>query len=476
MWELQKNKQNSARIDIQHSTFYILAMPVPRAIIDRTVATAHGEAAYKIVEALTDAGHDAWWVGGAARDMLHDVIPDDIDIATDAVPDKLKTLFPKADMASAALGSVRVTLNGTTFEVTTFREDDEASDGRHPESVTFGARDADAKRRDFTVNAIYVHPISRETYDPFGGEADWKERLVRFIGEPAVRIKHDALRLLRAVRLRAKLDGQYHPETYAALRELAQLVEALSGQRQLEELEKMLAGPRPDRAFEDLWELGMLSRIAPELHACKGIAQPADYHREGDVWEHTLQCMRAFRDDDDADVRLAAVFHDCGKPVTFELKERIRFDGHATASAELTEKALARFQCPAKRAAKIAWLVKHHMMMGAFFEMPDERKSHWYHHPWFADLLRVFWLDVAGTEPADFGLYEGIVKDYHTFLDTHPRPEKALLSGAEVMDILGISPGEEVGRALKLLHDAQTRKEVNGKQEAKEFVKRLRKA
>jgi len=458
-------------------------MPLGKEITDATLATPHGTQAYHIVEKLMDAGFDAWWVGGCVRDMLLREIPKDIDIATDALPEQIAKMFPKTNMTSADLGSVRVTMKNHLFEVTTFREDDAASDGRHPESVAFGKRDDDAKRRDITINALYWHPISRELYDPFDGEADLKERLIRFIGDPAIRIKHDALRLMRVVRFRAKLSGQYHPETYRALQELAGLLEGLSGTRKLEEIEKILLGPHPDRAFEDLWELGILPYVLPELHACKGIPQPADYHHEGDVWEHTMQCLRSFREEDSVDVRIAALFHDVGKAQTFSLKERIRFDHHATVSAELAEQALGRLQIEKKRREKISWIIKHHMMMGSFLDpspssgqsMPEERKAHWYFHPWFAELLRLFYLDIAGTDPADFSLYQDILDDYSQFLNTHPRPEKPLLSGEEVMEILGIQPGEEVGKILATLHDAQIRKKVTTKAEAREFLKKERK-
>jgi poly(A) polymerase len=227
--------------------------------------------------------------------MLQGQVPTDIDIATSATPEQSLKLFKKGK--SMILGSFRVSLGTDEFEVTTFREDDERSDGRHPETIVYTTdRTKDAARRDFTVNTMYWNPVSRELFDPYDGEADLKEKLIRFIGVPAVRIKHDALRILRAVRFRALLGGQYHPETYRALQEQAQLVDILSGERLRTELEKMLLGPHPDRALEDLWELQLLHRFLPELATCKGIPQPADYHHEGDVWDHTLRCARKDRD------------------------------------------------------------------------------------------------------------------------------------------------------------------------------------
>ncbi len=449
-------------------------MPITKDIAARTLATKQGEVAYKIVEQLTEAGFDTWWVGGGVREMAMDVIPEDIDIATEALPDQVRSLFPNTvGSTGEQFGSVIVRIKGLNMEVTTFREDDEASDGRHPESVVFGKREQDAARRDITINALYWNPISRELYDPFHGEADLQERLIRFIGDPAVRIKHDALRLLRGIRFRALIDGQYHPGTYRALQEQAQMVESLSGSRVLRELEKMLLGPHPDRAFEDLWETRILSYLIPELFVCKGIAQPKDYHHEGDVWDHTMMALRAFLPEHGPDVRWATLFHDCGKAVTFETKERIRFDEHAPVSADLTDSALHRLQATGHRMRKIHWLVAHHMMMGFFAEMTVERKSHWYFHPWFHELLQLFWLDIAGTDPQDFTLYGEILQDYHHFLDAHPRPPKQLLSGDEIMEILGLTPGEKVGEVLQALHEAQVRGEITKKSEAREFIQKM---
>lgn len=454
-------------------------MPLPQQIIAQTLDTDLGKRAYAVVETLTDAGHDTWWVGGCVRDMLEGKIPHDIDIATSAKPEQILKLFARAKGEGEQFGSTRVLQGDSEFEVTTFREDDEASDGRHPESVVFGTREQDGRRRDFTVNALYFQPISRELYDPFGGESDLKERLIRFIGEPALRIRHDALRILRAVRFRALIDGQYHPETYTALREQIAVIDVLSGERILSELSKMLLGPHPERAFEDLWEIGALKQLIPELDACKGIPQPKDYHHEGDVWDHTLQCLKSFEPEHGIDVRIATLFHDSGKVETFSLTRstgsgqatRIRFDHHASISGDIVSAVLKRLQVSKKRIQKIDWLVRHHMSM-TFLDMTEDRKSHWYHHPWFTELLQLFWLDIAGTTPANYTLYEQIIADYHRYLDQNPTPKKPLLKGDEVMEILGLKTGAEVGEVLKELETLQRQKKITTKKEAREHLLR----
>ncbi len=199
------------------------------------------------------------------------------------------------------------------------------------------------------------------------------------------------------------------------------------------------------------------------------------YHQEGDVWEHTLQCAAAFREEDGIDARIAALFHDAGKVETFSLKERIHFDHHATISAKIAVSALTRLQMPKKRIEKISWIIEHHMMMGSFADMNDERKSHWYHHPWFRELVQLLYLDVAGTTPSNFELYESIVKDAEHFVDTHPKPVKTLLTGEEVMEMLKMKPGEEVGKILQQLHDAQIANDITTKKEARAFIESLSK-
>ncbi len=448
-------------------------MPIHRDIIDRVLATPHGESAYKVIERILDSGHEAWWIGGAVRDMMLGVVPTEIDMATSALPADIAKLFPKSDMYAAELGTVIVSLGGHTFEITTFREDDAASDGRHPESVVFGTRENDAYRRDATMNAMYWNPVSSELFDPCNGETDLKEKLVRFIGDAETRIKHDALRILRMIRLRALIKGQYHPETYAALKKNCALVSELSGTRVLQELEKLLRVGKPSIGLEDWLETGVLQKLFPALDACKGVAQPQQYHHEGDVWEHLKACADASTEDFGPDVRLAGLFHDVGKATTFALNERIRFDHHAEASAAIIGKTFKKLQMPAERIRKLQWLIEHHMMMDVFQKLSDERKAHWYFHPWFQELLQLFWIDIQGTKPGDTTLYDFIIGDYNAFLNAHPRPEKPLLSGDDIMSLAGLTPGEDVGKAIRLLKDAQVRKEITTKEEAKKFLQKM---
>ena len=236
----------------------------------------------------------------------------------------------------------------------------------------------------------------------------------------------------------------------------------------------MLLGPHPELAFEDLWETDIIEYLLPELHACKGVGQPAKWHGSKDVWDHTMKCVSLFTEDHKADVRWATLFHDIGKPPTFSIDdERIHFNDHAKVGSELVVNIYNRLECPKKRSEKISWLVAHHMMMATFTDLSVERKSHWYYHPWFIELLQLFWLDAAGCAVQNFELYESIVQDYNHFLDEHPLPPKPLLDGHEVMEILELQPGEKVGEIMKKLYDAQISGEITSKNEAKKYLSTL---
>lgn len=449
-------------------------MPLSQEIIDRTLQSPQGQQGYRICETLLDAGYEAWFVGGCVRDMMLGSVPDDIDIATNAAPEAVVKFYNKYDDTAKALGAVVIAEAGQRIEVTTFRTEHELSDGRFPEAVKFTDRAGDAARRDITINAMYFNPISSELFDPFDGQTDLKEKLIRIIGNPSERLQHDALRLLRVIRFRALINGQYHPDTFKALHEQAALISVLSGERRYRELEKILLGPHPEIAFEDLWETDIIEHLLPALHACKGVAQPSSAHEEGDVWNHTMQVIASFTEDHQADVRWAALLHDIGKPATFSIDaDRIKFNEHASKGAIIAKDVLDSLAFPSKRRDKICWLIEHHMMMGTFSEIDDVRKHHWYYHPWFIELLQLFWLDIAGTTPSGFDLYEEIIQDYNHFLDANPRPKKPLLSGDDIMEILGIEPGEEIGKLLKQVEHAQQSGKISTKKEALAFLLHL---
>ncbi len=436
------------------------------------------QTALRLVQILQDAGHQAYWAGGCVRDFLLKKEPKDYDIATNATPDQIEAVFEKTIRKTLPIGKafgVILALEGDhQFEVATFRSDSGYSDGRRPDAVLFTHAEEDAKRRDFTINGLFYDPVAKKIYDYVGGQADLKEKLIRFIGDPHQRIQEDHLRILRAIRFKNLLHFQYHPDTYHALKIHAPLANKVSGERLRDELNKILMAE--DRAstlnaLEDLLETGVLEVVLPELYAMKGVAQPQQYHHEGDVWEHAKRSLDALSKYASQNVRWATLLHDVGKPVTFKLKERIRFDHHAQEGAKIANTLLRRLAFSRKDLDEITWLIEHHMMLPQLLDMPLGRQRHWFLLPNFGDLLQVFAADIAGTDPARYDIYTQLLELYTETLKKFPKPPPPLLTGHEIMEILGLKPGKKIGQISAELREKQLAHEVNTKKQAIAWIK-----
>jgi tRNA nucleotidyltransferase (CCA-adding enzyme) len=283
----------------------------------------------ELFDRLHEAGESAYVVGGSLRDLLLDREPVDWDLATAARPERIQEIFPGA-VYENAFGTVTVrtvqrttgegtTVDGTTVEITTFRSDHDYADFRRPDRVDFGDRiEDDLARRDFTANALAWggQPGAQPVFvDPFGGRADIERRLLRAVGDPAIRFREDALRMLRAVRLAAVLGFAIEPATLAAIGGSAPLAGHLSGERVSAELGKLLDAERPSIGLRLAAETGLLEVVAPILAGQRGVAQnkvPGE-----DLWDHTLRSVDAAAAAGRSDVvRMATLLHDVGKPAT----------------------------------------------------------------------------------------------------------------------------------------------------------------
>lgn len=426
----------------------------------------------EIIKILKKAGFVAYWAGGCVRDMLLEIHPKDFDIATSARPEDLKKLLAKIHPIGEKYGVVIAEQNGHRFEIATFRSDSGYSDGRRPDAVLFTNAEEDAKRRDFTINAMFYDPLEDNIYDYVGGQQDLDNKLIRFIGDPHERILEDHLRIVRAIRFKNTFKGfQYHPETYKALKKHARLASKVSGERLRDEFNKMIMSPNFPEALNDMEDTGVLEKVLPEAQAMKGVAQPLEFHTEGDVWDHTLRAVRALKPEAQILLRWAVFLHDIGKPETFKIKERIRFDGHCEKSAEIATAILRRLKFPLKDIKIIDWLVRHHMMIYNVLDMAVGRRRHWFLNPWFLDLLEVGRCDIAGTIPSDYSIYEKALALFRSDMKEMPKEPKRLLTGEEVMEILGISSGAKVGEILEELRMLQLEGKLKTKVQAKAWVK-----
>jgi poly(A) polymerase len=226
--------------------------------------------AAKVCSVLREAGFAGYVVGGAVRDLLLGIVPKDFDIATDARPEQVKPLFRRALIIGRRFRLVHVMMGAETVEVSTFRSaDPETADkdehGRVLRDNVFGGQDEDARRRDFTVNALYYDPVSEEIVDLHGGLADLKKRVLRVIGEPVTRYREDPVRMLRAVRLAAKLGLTLDPATRAPIREMAPLMERVPPARLFDEMLKLLLSGHASACLRQLRDVGLHEGLLPLL-------------------------------------------------------------------------------------------------------------------------------------------------------------------------------------------------------------------
>jgi tRNA nucleotidyltransferase (CCA-adding enzyme) len=410
---------------------------------------------------LRAAGHQAHLVGGGVRDMIAGRRPADFDLATDARPDAVVALFPAFAIPTGLKHGTVTVLTETRrpVEVTTFRGEGEYLDGRRPVSVTYvDSLTEDLSRRDFTMNAIAFDPLEGRLTDPFDGRGDLGRRLIRAVGDPLVRFREDGLRPMRAVRQAAQLEFEIDPPTLAAVPQTLDVFRKVSAERIRDELYKMLAAPRPSRGLALMHQTGLLGEVIPELLEGVGCVQNR-FHKH-DVFEHTLSVVDETRGD--AVVRLGALLHDVGKPRARQPREgapgEYSFFKHEYVGAEMADAICRRLKLANADRERVVALVKNHM----FFYMPD----------WSDGTIRRFVRRVGGQEGlADlFALREGDVRGRGfgedpveelgelksriavvVDADAALRVTDLVINGRDVMQILNIPPGREIGVLLERL-------------------------
>ena len=423
--------------------------------------------ARSIVAQLRAAGHQAYLVGGCVRDLLLGRAPNDFDVATDARPDRVSELFERSEQVGAHFGVVLVRENTAQVEVATFRSDASYSDGRRPDAVRFETDPRqDAMRRDFTINALLLDPDTNEVLDLTGGREDLRRRVVRAIGDPEERFQEDHLRLIRAVRFAARLGFEIEPATMAALQRRHGLIVKVSPERVRDELARILTEGGARRGFELLDETGLLGDILPEVAAMKGVAQPPEFHPEGDVWTHTLLLLEKLRH---PTVTLAAgaLLHDVGKPPTFRVADRIRFDGHVEEGVRLAHDILTRLRFSGEQTGQIEALIAHHMRFKDTGQMRESTMKRFLRMENFAEHLELHRLDCLSSN-GKLDTYKRMLARLEDLSEEELRP-KPLLTGHDLIE-LGYQPGPSFGKMLAAAEDAQLEGRVQNKEQALALV------
>ncbi|RKY59379.1 MAG: CCA tRNA nucleotidyltransferase [Candidatus Latescibacterota bacterium] len=439
------------------------------------------EIARRIAKRLREAGYEAYFVGGCVRDRILGVEPaeEDYDIATNAPPQEVMRIFPHTKPVGAQFGVVLVIEGGKAFEVATYRSERGYSDGRHPDEVSFSDLKEDALRRDFTINALYEDPLTGEILDPVGGMRDLKEGVLRAIGDPCERFKEDKLRMLRAIRFSSWLGFTIEPRTWDAIRALAHEVTTVSPERISEELRKLLTRRGRGRGVRLLHESGIMGHILPEVEAMAGVPQPPEFHPEGDVLEHTALTLENLHgawplDDPPPDpsweLALGALLHDVGKPPTFSIADRIRFNRHEAVGAQMAEGICRRLRTSNAVRERVVWLVKNHMVLKDIENMRKSTKVRLFSHPGFPELLELHRADALASH-GKLQEYETALSEYKDFL-SQPPPLKRLVTGHDLIS-MGLEPGPIFSELLSKVEDAQLEGKVRTREEALKLVRSL---
>ncbi len=420
------------------------------------------------MKALSRAGHRALFAGGVVRDLLLGNRVSDIDIATSALPQEVESLFPHTIAVGKQFGVMIVVIDSINYEVATFRAEAGYLDGRHPSSVRFTGAEEDARRRDFTVNALFLDPLTKDIIDYAGGLEDLKGRLIRTVGNPAERLEEDKLRILRAVRFACQLGFEIDSNTWEEVRRRAGELLQVSWERIRDELLKILTGPAPARGLDLLSDSGILNVILPEVAAMRGVPQPPEFHPEGDVFVHTRLMFEIAGRVPDPDLALAILLHDVGKPPTLVVRDRIRFDGHDQKGAEMTETIGRRLRLPSQQIEELIELVREHLRFIPVQEMRESTLKRFLRKENVEKHLELHRLDCLASH-GDLTSYHFCRAKLEEFSQEAMRPEP-LLSGYDVI-ALGLPPGPLFSEILSSLEDLQLEGKIVTREEALEWVR-----
>ena len=465
-------------------------------------ATTQFASALRILTKLRNAGYEAYLAGGCVRDLLLGREPADFDVATSATPDVVLKMFPRTFAVGAHFGVVLVadqpqpSSEGSAppqvaqVEVATFRSDGAYSDGRHPNEVRYTLSAAeDVQRRDFTINGLLLDPLRepdlssqllaktsavREglraaVVDHVGGLADLDAGILRAIGDPRRRFQEDQLRLLRAVRFAARFGFTVEPATFAAIRALAPRIHAVSRERVRDELTKMLTEGHARRAFELLDETGLLAEILPEIARMKGVAQPPQFHPEGDVWVHTLLLLNQLQPGCPLTLAWGALLHDVGKPPTFRVApDRIRFDGHVEVGVAMGAEICRRFRFSNDETHLILALIENHMRFADAPRMKASTLKRFFRLENFSQHLALHRMDCLAAH-GNLDIFDFVRGRYESTPEEVVRPRQ-LLTGRELI-AAGYVPGAQFKEMLDAIEDAQLEGAISTPEDALALVR-----
>lgn len=423
----------------------------------------------KIVEILEAKGYEAWIVGGAVRDLLLGMPAYDWDVTTNATPEEIAPLFPES-FYDNEYGTVKVAgkhireqfglkegeiKDEELYDITTYRSESGYSDKRRPDSVEWGKTvEEDLKRRDFTINAMAID-IKGKLVDPYGGQVDIKNKLIKAVGEASERFEEDALRIMRAIRIAAQLGFTIEERTLVALKEKVPNLKAISWERIGAETMKLLASEHSADGIQLMVNTRIMSIVIPELLSTKEVKQGG--HHIYDVFTHSLEALRACPSSDPV-VRLATLIHDIDKPVVSKAggERGVTFYNHEVSGARTAKRIAERLKLSKKDQDRVFTLVRWHMfvyeskMTDASIRRFIRRVGKENIHDMMA--LRIGDRVGGGSKATSWRLTE-LQKRIGEQLYEPLSLKDMNINGAEIMKILNISPSRKVGEILNALFE-----------------------
>jgi poly(A) polymerase len=356
-------------------------------------------------------------------------------------------------------------------QVATFRSDISYSDGRRPDRVVFSSALEDAERRDFTINGMFFDPLEDKLIDYVGGQADLQARVLRAIGDPALRFTEDKLRMLRAVRFATRFDLTLDPATAEAIRKMAAEITVVSAERIAEEMRKLLVAPHRARGVRLLDEVGLVAALLPELVPMKSLPQGLPSAPTGDLWEHTLRALEFLGAEASFPLAFAALLHDVGKPrVVGRTPDRYTFYQHEHVGRRLASEIALRLRLSNQERDRIEWLVEKHQYLADAPRMRPSKLKQAVVHPGIQELLALHRADAlaSGKSVEHVDYCEKLLREWSD-ADLNPPP---LLTGYDLMRH-GLEQGPHFKRLLDAVREAQLDGAIATVQEALELVDRL---
>jgi len=412
-------------------------------------------------------GFEAYVVGGCVRDLLLGTVPKDWDITTNAKPEQIRKLFPK-NFYENKFGTVTILTSSknetlSNVEITPFRLEGKYSDKRHPDEITFAKKlEDDLSRRDFTINALALDQ-NKKIIDYFDGQKDLKNKIIRTVGKAEDRFNEDALRMLRAVRFACTLSvgspaqgWQVEEKTFKAIQKNADLIQMISNERIRDELTKIFETEKAAHGIDLLRQTGLLKFILPELDRGVGVSQ--NKHHIYDIYEHSMRALdEASKHKFNLEVKVAALFHDIGKPETKQGEgPDSTFYNHDYIGAKFVDRILKRLKFPNKFIDKVVILVKNHMFISDPEKLTDAGARRLIKRVGMENIVDLINLRVADRlgmgrpkeKPYRLRTIEYMIEK----VSKDPISAKMLkINGTDIMNLLKIQPSPKVGAILDVL-------------------------